>query len=370
MCDTKNSVHARYIMQKFCEGLKSGIFDDDSFELVNDYNDIAKIKSCNVSFQTCTNNFSLKNKTDLNWKLKSSSWRKKGDTSNQYHLDGSINYTSLRYSIIKHINDYGVVPIVAEAGYIGHIKWLDFGSGRSNPGDIYESYVSLGVGGIKRDAMYFNNNMPKDRYIKLHKKIKSEPLEWRKDGTFILILGQNPLGVGTTNIRKMGYSYEDWMIKTIKDIQKHTDRPIVYKPHPYMVKNRNTYSMWKKGNKLANFIQSGEGVCHISPHKNIKDSLRDCWCVVTSASNASIDAVWYGVPVLTQDPMSMVYDISSNNISEVEYPYLHDDMCQFFYDLCYAQWKPEEIASGEAWSHIREGIINENLLSKFKKEAE
>jgi len=128
--------------------------------------------------------------------------------------------------------------------------------------------------------------------------------------------------------------------------------------------------MWKSRNKLANFIQNRKGVTHISPHKSIQDSLRDCWCVVTSASNASIDAVWHGVPVVTQDPMSMVYDISSNNISEVEYPYLHDDMCQFFYDLCYAQWKPDEIASGEAWSHIREGIINENLLSKFKKEAE
>ena len=274
-----------------------------------------------------------------------------------YYGDRKPQESVFRSRLSEEMDKTTTPCVIAEQGYLFHVK----GSEQSRN----DAYVSLGVNGIKRDANYFNKNSPPDRWKQLQDKAKRERwdrcLQWRDDGDFILIVGQNPNGVGTTNIRKRGISYKQWVVNTVKELVKHTDRKIHYRPHPTRMKKWNNVSHREASLRELDSISQ---FSQISPFKDLKKNLENCWCVVASASNAAVDSVYAGIPVITSDPMSMVYDISSHDLSQIEYPKMEEEnICQWFYDLAYAQWTPEEIKSGEAWSHIKEGMINENLLS-------
>jgi len=338
VCETKHTPAARLLREYFTEGLT---LHEEEVCLVSDYADIEKVSSQDICYHAC-------------WL----SYTKIPDGTPEYiysYGDRQPQESVFRSRLIKEIEDCKKFSIVSEQGYVFH--------GKSNQKDESNYYVSLGVGGIKRNAHYFNKNSPPDRWKKLQDKASKRGWnhcsEWREDGDHILIVGQNPRGFGTTNIRKRGLSYEQWVVNTVKEMVKHTDRSICYRPHPTRRSKWHQYcrTSLRELDSIPQFSQ-------LSPFKDLQLCLNNCWCVVASASNAAVDAIYAGIPVITSDPMSMVYDISSHDLSEVEYPKREqEDMCQWFYNLAYSQWTHEEIKSGEAWSHIKEGIINENLLS-------
>ena len=53
--------------------------------------------------------------------------------------------------------------------------------------------------------------------------------------------------------------------------------------------------------------------------------------------------------------MSVVYDISSHLLSEIEKPNT-SDISQWLHNLCYAQWTIKEMEEGKTWAHLKKHL--------------
>jgi hypothetical protein len=192
-------------------------------------------------------------------------------------------------------------------------------------------YHSAGFGNQCGRGIYFNENMPSDRFEKTGIKIKP----WRKTGGPIILCGQIPWDTSVQHI-----NYQKWLIDIIKDIKKYTDRKIIFRPHP----------------KRPNAIKFPSNL-EIST-RHITEDLNDAWAVVAYNSNSALESILEGVPAFVFDKGSMVYNIANTDIKNIENPILMERE-QTFYNISYSQWNIDEMESGEAWLHLKNGL---NLL--------
>lgn len=126
-------------------------------------------------------------------------------------------------------------------------------------------------------------------------------------------------------------STEQWIIDTVAQIKRFTDRKIVVRPHP-----RNPIRL------------SLSGVTIESPRK-IKNSYDDydidynCHCLVNYNSGPGVQSAIHGTPVVC-DPSSLAYPVSDqlSNIENISLP----DRTNWFVQLCHTEWTIEEIQKG------------------------
>ena len=211
--------------------------------------------------------------------------------------------------------------IILDAGFIKHAK--DY--------PLESQHISISIGSVKREGLSHTKNSPPDRWNKLG---INKP-QWRTDGDHILVLGQVAHGIGTKSMRSKGVSFAEWVSLTLNNIRAHTHRKIIYKPHPM-------------NNQAAPLVANSE----VAKSDRLDDYLSNCWCAVASASNGAVDCIMGGVPVITDDKMSMVYEISSHSLEEIETPKMLE-LTQWLYDTSYAQWNIKELRSGETWEYIK-----------------
>jgi hypothetical protein len=88
---------------------------------------------------------------------------------------------------------------------------------------------------------------------------------------------------------------------------------------------------------------------------SVQKQLLNAWCTVTYSSGTGIDAVINGVPNIACDTGSMVYDVSSKNVSEIEKPF-RGDKKEWTNKIAHCQWSIEEFESGECWEHVSKSI--------------
>ena len=82
----------------------------------------------------------------------------------------------------------------------------------------------VGLNGINRTAYFGDSGNDSTRADSMGLVCKP----WRSDGDFILICGQHEKSLQWQNMPRMS----QWVMNTIEEIQKHTTRPIVFRPHP------------------------------------------------------------------------------------------------------------------------------------------
>lgn len=82
----------------------------------------------------------------------------------------------------------------------------------------------VGLNGINRDAYFSPKQNNNDRAKKLGLKLRS----WRDRGKYVLICGQHDKSLQWHGMPRMS----EWVMTTIETIQKHTDLPIIFRPHP------------------------------------------------------------------------------------------------------------------------------------------
>jgi hypothetical protein len=87
----------------------------------------------------------------------------------------------------------------------------------------------------------------------------------------------------------------------------------------------------------------------------IQKQLQNAWCTVTYSSGTGIDAVLNGIPNIACDTGSMVHDVSSTDIKQVEEPY-RGDKKEWTNKIAHCQWSIEEFESGECWEHVSKSI--------------
>lgn len=209
----------------------------------------------------------------------------------------------------------------------------------------------VGVNGfLWDDARWGFEHIESDRTKKVFERNGYDPtIEWKTSGEHILVCMQK---VGDASLR--GTDVFDWTDKTVEQIRKHSDRRIVVRPHPLYRKSTLHQALREKVLKVAD-VHWQETDLLKDGFVSIQEQLAKAWCTVTYTSGAGIDAVLQGTPNVACDSGSMVYDVSSKEISEVEDPFT-GDKTEWANKIAHCQWSIAEFESGECWEHVSKSI--------------
>jgi hypothetical protein len=81
--------------------------------------------------------------------------------------------------------------------------------------------------------------------------------------------------------------------------------------------------------------------------------LQQAHCVVTYNSLSGVESVVDGIPTFVGEDGSMVWPVAHKSFSQIENLNYDIDRTQWSYDIMYTQWDNNELASGEAWEHLK-----------------
>lgn len=174
---------------------------------------------------------------------------------------------------------------------------------------------------------------PTDRWERLGIELKP----WRSSGEHIIIAGSSLKYHAFNGLDHPTVYAED----IVRKIRKRSERPIIYRPKP----------SWTGAVPVA-------GASYSRHPERIQDLLHGAHALVTNGSNSCFEAVVAGIPCIVLGE-AVASPISSITLKDIESPVLasENDRIQWCADLAYCQWTLSELASGEAWQHIR-GLVD------------
>ena len=188
----------------------------------------------------------------------------------------------------------------------------------------------VGLNGINRDAYFGPSNNNNDRHRLLGLSLKP----WRTHGEYILICGQHDKSLQWQNMPAMS----TWVMNTIDAIRAHTNRPILFRPHPRC--------------PLPNIEHEFKNVTRQNPVK-LNGTYDDydmqfdrVHAVVSYSSNPGIHSILNGVPAFV-GTSSLAYDMGNDIdfIHDIEAP-LMPNRQQWLNDYAHTEWTIQEIAQG------------------------
>jgi hypothetical protein len=186
----------------------------------------------------------------------------------------------------------------------------------------------VGLNGISRDA-YFGPVANSDSRANLLGLVLKP---WRANGENILICGQHDKSLQWQGMPSMS----QWVMNTIDTIQAHTNRLIVFRPHPRC--------------PLPNIELEFKNVIRQTPAKLISTyddydmQFNSAYATVSWSSNPGIHSILNGVPAFV-GPASLAYDVANTDLSQIENP-LMPDRQQWLNDYAHTEWTIQEISKG------------------------
>ena len=186
----------------------------------------------------------------------------------------------------------------------------------------------VGLNGINRDGYFGNTGASGDRVTTLEIKLKP----WRKDGEYIMICGQHDKSLQWRNMPRMS----NWFLETYDTIRKHTDRPIIFRPHP-----RCRLEHIESGLK---YVYRQDPVHIGGTYDDFDMGFDNVYCTVSWSSNPGIHSVINGVPAFV-GPSSLAYDVAGHDLNLIEYPQT-PDRTQWLNDYAWTEYTVDEIAAG------------------------
>jgi len=237
----------------------------------------------------------------------------------------------------EQCEEFNIKQIILDVGYIKNLHDTGFN-------EYEDCYSAIGYNNFKNLAEYHNKNSSKDRWKQLKTKIK----EW-KTGNEILLFGQTVYGTSTQDV----YIFK-WYKKIVKRIVKNTNKQIRIRLHPRIFKRKKRrFSVIET---IGECLEKYKGRYIVSDNEKIEDDLKNANASITFSSNACIRSLLNGVPTICSSPKAMTYDISDNDIKNIDnLPTFERN--QFFYDLAYTQWNLKEIKKGICWEHLKQGLV-------------
>lgn len=245
-------------------------------------------------------------------------------------------------AIVEHYRQTGRVGIMIDKGYI-----------RQAP----DNYWSLNLNGMRPTAYAFQKDQPDDRLRALQFALK--PM--RTSGKHVLLFALSPKGlrafegdveldrIPDSNDTERSIKRQTEMFADIADtLLKYTRRAIHYRP---------------RGAKEHDLFHHSQ-VKRIDPFReSIEQSLANAWCAINHTSNACVNAILNGIPVIELG-YGVARPIASRHLKDVEDVFVptEDERQRWLRQISYVQWRVDEIASGKAWAHLRP--IIESLRTK------
>ena len=188
----------------------------------------------------------------------------------------------------------------------------------------------VGLNGINRDAYFGDVGNSSDRVTLLNLEVKP----WRSNGDYILIAGQHNKSLQWQGMPSMS----NWFLQTYDEIRKHSDRPIIFRPHP-----RCRLEHIERGLKHV-YRQEPR---HVNgTYDDFDMGFDNIWATISYSSNPGIHSVIAGVPSFVSTH-SLAYDVGNDIdfLHDIENPVM-PDRTQWLNDYAYTEWTVEEISQG------------------------
>jgi hypothetical protein len=165
----------------------------------------------------------------------------------------------------------------------------------------------------------------------------------KKNGTNILICCQRDGGWSMA-----GEALMPWLVKTVQQIRKHSDRRIVVRFHPGD-KNILNHKRMLARYRLPNVI--------VSHTQTILQDFADAHCVINYNSSPAVAAAIEGIPTIVLDPTrSQAAEVSHHTLDQIEK--LKDfDREPWIHKMAQMHWTLDELKDGTAWKHLRKWAI-------------
>ena len=189
-------------------------------------------------------------------------------------------------------------------------------------------------------GFYFDQDIDPARWNKISKDLNLNLKPWRNSGNHILLCLQRNGGWSMGGISSI-----DWMNKTINDIRKYSNRPIVVRAHP-------------GDKKIKSILKINHKNVSLSTKENLVDDFRGAWATVVYNSSPSVASIIEGVPAFLTDSVpqhSQSFDVANTNISNIENPAILDRQ-SWIEKLSMCHWNFNELRSGEAWNFFKKYI--------------
>ena len=187
---------------------------------------------------------------------------------------------------------------------------------------------------------YCNEFPDPTRWELIKKRLNIELQPWKKTGSYILICCQRDGGWSMT-----GQPLLPWVIKTITDIRKFSDRQIIIRFHP------GDKNKLKHKRSIARYRLKNVSVSH---EENILQDFKNAHCVVNFNSSPAVAAAIEGVPTIVLDPKkSQAASVSHYKLSDIE-NLKEFDRELWIQKMAQMHWTLDELKDGTAWRHLRQ----------------
>ena len=210
----------------------------------------------------------------------------------------------------------------------------------ADPGNT-KKYLRYSYDGIFPTTGEYCNSQPTlNRWEQISKDLNLLLKPWSTNKETILICCQRDGGWSMD-----GQQLMPWLVKTIMEIKKHSDRKIVVRFHPG---DRN--SSKHKSALLRYNLQN----VFVTTNESILTDFEMAHVVVNYNSSPAVAAAIEGIPVFVLDPeRSQAKDIANTDISKIENPILYDRNV-WIQKLAQMHWTSNELTDGTAWRHLRQ----------------
>jgi hypothetical protein len=189
-------------------------------------------------------------------------------------------------------------------------------------------------------GFYFDQDIDPSRWQQISKDLNLELKPWRANGNHILLCLQRNGGWSMQGLDSVA-----WMDRTILNIRKYSNRPIIVRAHPGDKKTKGILKIKHKN-------------VFLSTKEKLTDDLIGAWATVVYNSSPSVASAIEGIPVFLTDPQaknSQSFDIANTDISKIETPILLDRQ-RWVEKLSMCHWKFDELKSGAAWNFFKRYI--------------
>ncbi len=187
---------------------------------------------------------------------------------------------------------------------------------------------------------YFWDQPDPARWQQISKDTGISLKPWRDNGKHILICTQRNGGWSMK-----GLTVVDWLNQTVEEIRRHTDRPIIVRPHP--------------GDKRAvDYLNFKSPHWKLSGAAELTEDLGKAWATITYNSSPGVASAIEGVPVFVTDPVpntSQAFAVANTDLSKIETPETFDRQV-WIERIAMCHWNYNELSNGAAWRHMRQYV--------------
>lgn len=184
----------------------------------------------------------------------------------------------------------------------------------------------LGINGTTKNAIWADPS-DLDRYKKFNLTVSP----WRNTGSEIVIALQRP----DSHQWHCPQTVDTWLARTVRELQLHTERPIVVRPHPRQAMPSTKEYTVKRPVKVRGTYDDFDFV----------SAIQNAWAVVNWNSGPGSIAAIHGVPVFV-DQTSLAAPVGNLALSNIENP-VKPDRDQWINQICHTEWFEDEIKKGE-----------------------